>query len=476
MPAPIDWLRISPEIVLAAFAAAVLIADTLLAHDSRAGMGWLTFVGSFASAVAVVATWPHRGPAFQGMLTVDGFALAIQGVLLTGLALTALISISYLRRERLEHGEYYALLMLSTLGMMLLAASANLIMVFLSLEVLSIALYILAGFAREQPRSEEAGLKYLLLGSFASAFLLYGSALVYGAARTIDLAGVAGQLPRLANSPVLLAGVGMVLVGLGFKVAVVPFQMWTPDVYEGAPTTVTAFMSVGAKAAGFAVLMRVFVLSMGAIRPHWAVVLWVLAALSMGLGNVVAIAQDNIKRMLAYSSIAHAGYLMTAVVSANQAGLSSVPFYLLVYAFMNIGAFTVAFIVAREREQALLISDYSGLFFREPWLAVAMAVFMFGLAGLPPTGGFMAKFYVFAAAIDAHLIGLVIIGVLTTLISVYFYVRVTVMMFMKPPQEPVEALPIPRTAAAAVLVTAAVTLLLGVYPNPLFQLAHVIIR
>ena len=355
------------------------------------------------------------------MVVQDNYSLFFKLIFLITAGLTILMSIRFLKLEGFEHGEYYVLLLFATVGMMLMASAADLIIIFLGLETFSLAIYVLAGFFRTQVKSNESSLKYFLLGAFSTGFLLYGIALIYGATGTTNLKGIYEFVRKidLLTDPLLLIGMGLLIVGFGFKVASVPFHMWTPDVYEGAPTSVTAFMSVGAKAAGFAAFLRVFLYSLSSLQTDWVWILWVLAVLTMTLGNIVAIAQKNIKRMLAYSSIAHAGYILVAMVAASELGTASVLYYLLAYAFMNLGAFGVVILYGRKGEENILIGDYSGMASKYPLLAAAMAIFMFSLAGIPPTAGFVGKFYIFSAAVKAGYIGLAIIGVLNSALSVY---------------------------------------------------------
>jgi NADH-quinone oxidoreductase subunit N len=392
-------------------------------------------------------------------------AITVMGVLL---------SWDYVKRARINHGEYYALMLSATLGMIVMAASNDLITIFLGLELMSLALYILVGFRRNHLESSEAALKYFLLGAFASGFLLYGIALLYGATGTTNLGRMAVFLadsPMLGN-PLLLAGGLLVLAGFAFKVAAVPFHMWTPDAYEGAPTTVTGFMSAGAKAAGFAALLRFLIVALPGLQVEWRPLLTWIAILTMTVGNVTALLQPNVKRMLAYSSIAHAGYLLVAVVAGGLEGGSAALFYLAVYALMNLGAFGVLALLGREQEERVMVSDLAGLSQRHPALAAAMTVFMLSLGGIPPTAGFMGKVYVFSVAVDAGLIPLVIVGVLNSVISIYYYLRITVVMYMRDPQgEPVEV----AWGAPAILATAVtlgLTLWWGVQASGLLEQAR----
>jgi NADH-quinone oxidoreductase subunit N len=378
-----------------------------------------------------------------------------------------LTSFNYIRDRGFGRSEYYALLLFSVSGMVMMAAANNLIVVFVALEMLSIPLYVLAGFARPNLQSEEAALKYFLLGAFASGFLLFGVALMYGALGTTDLTKIAAltQSAQVDASPLLLLGAGLVLAGLGFKVAAVPFHMWTPDVYEGAPTPITGFMSVGAKAAGFAALLRVFSYSLGAIQSEWVTIVAILSALTMIVGNVVAISQTNLKRMLAYSSIAHAGYILMGVASGNQTGVAGALFYLIAYTFTNVGVFAVLTAMAKQSGEDQTFPTYRGLYRRSPALAVMMSIFMLSLTGIPLTGGFIGKYYLFLSAIEARLYWLAIIGVLTSVVSAYFYLRVIVDMFMRdaePEREvtPVNYRPLNFTVNASALIVVG----LGVLP------------
>ena len=329
--------------------------------------------------------------------------------------------------------------------MMLMAAGGNLVTIFLGVEILSIPIYILAGLFREDVKSNEAALKYLLLGGFSSAFLLFGIAMLYGGTGTFYLADLAKIIKASGMNTLTYMGLGLIIVGFGFKVSMAPFHMWTPDVYEGAPTSITAFMSVGTKAAAFAAFLRIFMEVFPSVKVDWDMLLWVVAVATMTIGNLTALAQTNIKRMLAYSSIAHAGYILIGMIAGNQLGATGILYYLLAYTLMNLGAFGVIILVARKKDNYLNIYDYSGLGFQYPGLAAVMTVFMFGLVGMPPTAGFIGKFYIFSAAVQAGYIWLVLIGVLNSLISVYYYLRITVIMYMKPAEAdlgPVESTPL----------------------------------
>ena len=482
-----DFISILPLLILTGYACLLLLVDLLIPVSRKQWTGWLGLIGLLAAGAGMLP-WPSGGSltGFGGMIVVDGFAFFLNVIFILSGVLAILLALNYLPRTGIERGEFYILLLFTLSGMMLMAQAADLIVVFLALELLSIPLYILSGFARPRPSSEESAMKYFLLGAFASGFLVYGIALVYGATGATNLSAIlAAAQSGTATTGLLLAGAALILVGLGFKVAAVPFHMWTPDVYEGAPSVVTAFMSVGAKAGGFAALLRVFVIAFPNLAPQWAGIAAVIAALTMALGNFAAIAQSNIKRMLAYSSIAHAGYILMALVAASsfKAGLTDFSvgaalFYLLAYALTNLGTWAVVIAVERADPQSpaapgaggdgLALDDYAGLGWRRPGLALAMALFMLSLTGLPPTVGFVAKFYVFRAAIDAGYLWLALVGVLTSLVSAYYYLRIVIIMYMREGEGRALANP---ALNFAVGLTALATFVFGLLPGPLMELA-----
>jgi len=470
----VNWSAIGPELILSLTAMVLLILIVLAKGGAKGAVPYLSLAGVVGALFFCFSLWGKSAYAFNRMVVVDNYSLFFKIIFLITTALTILMSIRYLREEGFEHGEYYILILFAAVGMMFMASATDLIIVFLGLETFSLSVYVLAGFFRTQPKSNESSLKYFLLGAFSTGFLLYGIALIYGATGTTNLKGIYEFVRKiqLLTDPLLLIGMGLLIVGFGFKVASVPFHMWTPDVYEGAPTSVTAFMSVGPKAAGFAAFLRVFLYALSSLQTDWVWILWVLAVLTMTLGNVVAIAQQNIKRMLAYSSIAHAGYILVAMVAAGELGTASVLYYILAYAFMNLGAFGVVILYGRKGEENINISDYSGMASKYPLLAAAMAIFMFSLAGIPPTAGFVGKFYIFSAAIKAGYVDLAIIGVLNSALSVYYYLRVTVMMYMRNPEKEFAKLETSPAMVIALIIAVIGTLQMGITPSHYLNLAR----
>ena len=465
-----------PLLVLSGWACALLVVDLWVPKTAKVIIPWLAILGLAITLVLVLSQLGLREETFGGMLAVDGFSTMLNVVFLGTGGLSVLMALNYLRQHNIERGEFYPLLLFSVIGMMTMAMAKDLIVVFLAMELMSIPLYVLSGFARARSSSEESALKYFLLGAFSSAFLVYGIALVYGATQATGFAEVRAAISNggEANS-FLLPGVGMILVGLGFKVAAVPFHMWAPDVYEGAPSVVTAFMSVGAKAGGFAALVRVLFDAFGMLALDWAPPVAILAALTMILGNIAAIAQLSIKRMLAYSSIAHAGYILMTLVAAGKSSLadfaaSAVLFYLIAYAFTNLGTWAIVISVEKEDGRGNLITDFAGLGKRRPGLALAMALFMLSLTGLPPTMGFVGKFYVFRAALEADYFWLALVGVITSLISAYYYLRVIVVMWMRDGPGMAQTT---RSLNVTVALCALATLAFGLLPGPVMTLVHV---
>jgi NADH-quinone oxidoreductase subunit N len=472
-PPEIDLLSIGPELALAAVGILVLLLDAWRpARNQRLAVG-LTLIGLATAAALTLTLWGESPrAALGGMVAVDGVTLFFRLVIVASAAIAVLFSAAYLARTGEARGEYYALLLFATSGMTLLTAAADLIMVFLSLEVLSLSLYVMAGFSRRRLASQEASMKYFLLGAFSSAFFLYGIALTYGATGTTNIVRVGftvDQIVRGGSSvSLLLAGAALLAVGFGFKVAAVPFHMWTPDVYQGAPTPVTAFMAAGTKVAGFAALLRVVFLALAPAGDLLIPALWAISALTMVVGSVLAIAQTDMKRILAYSSIAHAGFVLVGVVAVNQQGLSGAMFYLAAYAAMILGAFGVVALVSRRGEEHTSLVAYEGLYRRSPLLAALLTLFLLSLAGIPPTAGFVAKLLVFQAAVSAGHWALVVVAVLASVVAAFFYIRVIVVMYMQEPEEAgvIPTRPIPGIGLAA---TAALTVVLGVFPAVLLD-------
>lgn len=447
IPPLADWLRILPELLLAVFAFLTLLADLALPDGRKGWLALIGLVGALAAAVTLgIVQGQGGGAGFYGMVTSDGVAVFSDAVILLALGLGLLFSPGYLERQRItREGEYYSLMQFGALGMMFMASATNLMMVFVGLETLSLSLYVLCALAQSRLRSQESGMKYFILSSFASAFLLYGIALTYGSTGSASLATIshflAGHQASQAQGfgPLLIVGIGLMVVGFGFKVSAVPFQAWTPDVYSGAPTPVTAFMSVGTKVAAFAALARVFVYALATQNAHWEPVIWALAAVTMVAGNLMAVSQRDVKRMLAYSSVANAGYLLVAIVTATSQSLSSLLFYLAAYGAMNLGAFGVVALVERNDGTGARLEDFRGLARRQPALAAAMALFLFSLAGVPPTAGFIAKYLVFYAAMVGGQVPLAIIGIISSVLGMFYYLRVIRAMYFDDPRVEVAA-------------------------------------
>jgi len=461
MPSSADLRALTPELIVAGAALAVLVWATFLPPQRQQILRWMSAAALVAAAWQVLVLGAGVPSVFSGMYARDGVTLVLQAAALLGALLALALAGDYVERARLEAGEFYALLLVAALGAMVMAGSRDLIMVFLGLETLSIPLYVLAAFARTDLRSQEAGMKYFLLGAFSTVFFLYGIALVYGVTGSTSL-------PRLAaasDTLMLRVGLGLLLIGLAFKAAIVPFHAWAPDVYEGAPLPVTAYMSVIAKVGAFAALLRLFPGTLHTQSVQWTGILAALSTLTMILGNLAALRQTSLKRLLAYSSIAHGGFLLIGVAAGTTRGAWGVAFYLLAYTLMTLGAFAVALMVTRRGEEADQIADLTGLASRSPALAGAMTVFMVSLAGLPPTAGFVGKFYVFAAALDAGQTALAIVGVLASVVSAYYYLRVAYTMFSGEPGGDVTFAG-DRWVTGALIVAVVGVLALGIFPAP----------
>lgn len=431
-----DFQVLTPYILLTVWACLLLLVDLFIPKDRKGITAALTVLGLALTLGFTLSQIGMESTGFFGMVVLDGFSTFVNTLILVSGILGVALAYGYVRRMGMERGEYYTLLLFSITGMMLMAQAADLIIVFIALELLSIPLYVLAAFSYPKPQSEEAGLKYFLLGAFATGFVVYGTALVYGATGSTHLFTIFQSASNGTSSLLLTLGAALLLVGFGFKIAAVPFHMWTPDVYQGAPTAVAAFMASGAKIAGFAALLRVFATAFPSLAVDMTDILWALSALTMIVGNFVAISQTDIKRMLAYSSIAHAGYILMAFVPYGNPAVRDVSiaaglFYLVAYSITNFGAWSVVIALEKQEGKGLAIADYAGLGRKHPALAAAMTVFMLSLVGFPPTLGLVGKLYLFRAVIDGGFIWLAVIGVVTSLISAYYYLRVVVTMYMR---------------------------------------------
>lgn len=464
---------IIPMLCVALAGLVVLLAEAFRERSEKMPIGGLAIIGLVGAGAASILLWNRNATSF-GVVTADNFSLFVNLVLVAVGILTVIFSSQTVDRDKIPAGEYYAIMLFAIVGMMLMGQATDLLVIFLALETMSIAVYVLTGIRREQQQSTEAAFKYFLLGAFASAFFLYGVAFIYGVtgSTNLDRIGSVIAAQSMSGNPMILLGVGLLIVGFAFKVAAVPFHMWSPDVYEGAPAVVTGFMSTGVKAAAVAAFVRVFLSSLEPMIADWAPVLWAIAAATMILGTVVGVAQTSLKRMLAYSSIAHGGYLLAGLVAGNDVGKAAILFYLAAYALTNLGAFgVIALLGTRERANDDL-RDYAGLFKSHPALAVLMTFFLLSLGGFPPTAGFIAKWYVFSAAIGSGYYGLAIIGVLSSVVSVFFYLRIVVMMFMTER----DARPVPAAitgvAMAGLVLSLIGVLYLGVLPSAVIDFAQ----
>lgn len=469
MPQAADYIRILPEIVLTIFGMIVMLLEPLMdERRNQKTLGALALVGSVAALVATSFQAQYPGLGFWNMVQVDSFSVFFHFVVAAVTAVVILTSFEYMDVQQIRAGEYYALILFGAVGMSLMSSAVELVLIFIALEISSISTYILAGFRRHAAISSESSVKYFLLGSFATAFFLYGVALMFGATGSTSIT-VIGDALRSGHIPVLAdVGVAFMFVGLGFKVAAAPFHVWTPDVYEGAPSPVVGFMSTAPKAAVFAVLLRIM---FEVNSPGRVGLIWVVAALSMTIGNIGALVQDNVKRLLAYSSIAHAGYLLVAFAALPNNGIPAAMFYTVSYAAMNVGAFAVISHISGAGERYVTLEDYAGLGRRSPLLASALAIFLLSLIGIPITGGFFAKFYVFSAALQANLTGLVIIGVLNSAVASYYYLRLIVVMYMREAREEVPVPAVPFGVGAALAISLVATIYLGVLPGRVLDYA-----
>ena len=469
-----DIIRFLPEIILSVMGTVLMVLDPIINRRSSNAFGHITLLSLVAALIGSVYAYTEAGTAFGGMLVVDGFATFFRVLVIAVGILTVLPSYRFLRRQDAETSEYHALLLYSIAGQCLMASANELIMIFLGLEISSISSYILAGYLRDDKRANESALKYFLLGSFATGFFLYGVAFIYGSTGTVNLSAVHAALtgPN-APSPVFTGvAAALMFVGLGFKVSASPFQVWAPDVYQGAPTPVTAFLSAGPKAAAFAIFFRIFMTAFAPIANGWEPLVWISALLSMTIGNFAALMQANVKRLLAYSSIAHAGYVMVALTARSDVGTAAAMFYLAAYAFMNIGAFAVVSHLSGKGEKYQNVDDFAGLGQKQPVTAAMLSIFLLSLIGVPLTGGFFGKFYIFKAALESHLVWLTVLGLLNSAVAAYYYLRLLVVMYMREPSDATaNAEPLTLGLRAALFLPALGTLVLGIFPSWVLEFA-----
>jgi NADH-quinone oxidoreductase subunit N len=469
LPQSADYIRILPELILSIFGMAIMMLEPVMdERRSQRTLGTIALIGSLAAIAASIYQAHYPGFGFWSMVRVDSFSVFFHVLVTVIGAVVILTSYEYMAIQRIRAGEYYGLILFGLVGMCLMSSAVELVLIFIALEISSIATYILAGFRRREAASAESSLKYFLLGSFATAFFLYGVALMFGATGSTNIDKISQALQANEVPTLAYLAVALMFVGLGFKVASAPFHVWTPDVYEGAPAPIVGLMSTGPKAAAFAVLLRIL-FEANAPGRFWLI--WVSAALSMTLGNLGALVQTNIKRLLAYSSIAHAGYLLVAFAAAPQVGISAAMFYAASYAAMNVGAFAVVSHFANRGEKYVSLDDYSGLGRRSPFLAAALTIFLLSLIGIPITGGFFAKFYVFSAALRSNLVGLTIIGVINSAIGAYYYLRIIVVMYMREAREEVPIMRVPAGLGAALAISLIATIYLGVLPGRVLDYA-----
>jgi len=469
---PVNLGVLAPALVLMGAALLVLFLDMLPPRNDKTHLAVVSLAGVIGALLVVLTRWGHDQRGFRDMVVLDNYALFLDVIICYAVALVILLSVDYLRREGVASGEYYALVLFSASGMMLMASANDLVVVFLALELMSICLYVLAGLFKQRLDSGEASLKYFLLGAFASSFLLYGIALTYGATGSTAFERIAAAAPGSARDVMFLMGLGLVLVGFGFKISAAPFHMWAPDVYQGAPTSVTALIATGSKVAAFAAMIRFLLGAVRAAQPDWGPLMWGLAVVTMTIGNVVAISQSNLKRMLAYSSVAHVGYMMVGLVAGGAPGAGAILYYLFAYTFTTAGTFGVLSLCERRGEEAVEVQDYAGLGRRHPLLAGALTLFLLSLVGIPPLAGFVGKFYLFGAAVQGGYLWLAVIGVLNSAIAAYYYLRVIVFMYMRD-AEGDSAVWSPSFAGGVALAVAATGIvLLGVMPAPFAELAQ----
>ncbi len=468
----LDFYYILPELILTGGALILLVTELLTSNQRQGVLMWVALATITATATSLLSFSGVDATAARGLLAIDGIAFFFKFIFLISAGITILMSAPYLRVEGIRAGEYYFLILCATLGMMFMASGVDLITIFIGLETMAVSFYILTGFIKPNRRSNEAAVKYFLLGGFSLGILLYGMSILYGLTGTTSLEGIALSLAGQERSLLLLLAVILIVAGIGFKIAAVPFHMWAPDVYEGAPTPVTAYLSVGSKAASFAMLLRIFTEGLPSVSADWQLLFYALCVISMTVGNVAAITQNNIKRMLAYSSIAHAGYVLIGIVVATERGITAMLIYLAVYLFMQLGAFAIVILMRRQNVVGDELKDLSGLYFRQPAAAFAMLFFMLSLGGIPPTAGFIGKLWLFSAAVQAGYIWLAVIAVINSAISLYYYIRVVVFMWIK--EEVVESPPVTVSPlmTAALTITLGGTIAIGLYPQWLIELAQ----
>jgi NADH-quinone oxidoreductase subunit N len=467
-----DLYGISPVLAVSVTAIIALIVKSAV-RKSETAILIIGIVGILVSMGFSIATFSLSTTAFNDMVLVGGYASFFDLLFLTVGLLTLLLSESYLKKEGIHFGEFYVLVLLAVAGMMLMGSSADLITLFLGVELMSVCFYVLAGFMRTKNNSNEAALKYFLLGAFATGFLLYGITLVYGTTGTTNLLRIASQRPVGAMQLWYTVGFGLLLIGLSFKVAAVPFHMWAPDVYEGSPTTVSAMMSTGGKAAAFAAFILVFSIPIAQHDEHFKFILSVLAASSMIVGNLFGLAQTNLKRMLAYSSVAHAGYMLIGIASGQPIGQQGILFYLVSYAFTNLGAFGILSILEKDSGENLTYEEYAGLGTRKPVIAALLSAFMFSLTGIPPFAGFIGKYYLFTSAVQSHMTWLAILGVVTSLMSAYYYLRVVVYMYFREAKDNAE-IHLPGLALCSIVISAAGIIVLGILPSLILNITQLL--
>ncbi|MGA8221887.1 MAG: NADH-quinone oxidoreductase subunit N [Candidatus Acidiferrales bacterium] len=466
--------RLAPEIVLCGFGLLIMIVDPFLGAGPKRGLGYLAFIGALAALFSIHFAASDPGLAYSGLMRVDAFSVFVHVVVIGAAALAILGSVQYLEDEGIQRGEYYALVLFATAGMGILAGANEMVTAFIGLEMSSISSYILAGFRKRAMQSNEASLKYFILGSFATAFFLYGIAMVYGATATTRIDLVQAALLGMGRPPALvILGLGLIFVGLGFKVVAAPFQIYAPDVYEGSPTPVTALLASGPKAATFALMLRIFYVSFGSTSSIWFWAVWGSAILTMCIGNFAALVQTNVKRMLAYSSIAHAGYILVAFAACTDLGVAAVLFYMAAYVLMKVGAFLVLAHLGQKGEKRLEIQDYAGLGHKQPVLAACFTLFLLSLLGLPATGGFLGKFFAFQAALDSRVVWLVVIAAINSVVGSYYYLRVIVAMYFWEPSKEYVPTAVAPSLSVGLGIAAAGVVYLGLFPARVLALAKV---